>query len=60
MKTMPDSDHYLLVAMILHEIEENHKVPKIRTKMGSGEVTCSMTESAGYVLKKKKNRCNRI
>jgi len=33
----------------MHEIEENHKVPKRETKMESEEVTCSMTESAGYV-----------
>jgi hypothetical protein len=28
----------------LHEIEEDHKVPKGRTKMGSEKVICSTTE----------------
>jgi hypothetical protein len=32
----------------LNYITENHKAPKGKTKMGSGEVKCSTTESVKY------------
>jgi hypothetical protein len=34
------------MALVPHQIEENHMDPKAKTKMEFGEVICSMTESA--------------
>jgi hypothetical protein len=51
-----DSDHNLLVAKDLLQIEENYKVPKEKTSMGFGEIICSTTKSAGY--SRRETRCN--
>ena len=40
----------------LHQIEENHKVPKEKTTMGFGENVYSQTNSAGY--SRRETRCN--
>jgi len=40
----------------MHQIEENHKVPKEKTSMGFGEVVYSKTNSAGY--SRRETRCN--
>ena len=40
----------------LHQIEENHKVPKEKTTMGFGEIAYSKTNSAGY--SRRETRCN--
>jgi len=40
----------------LHQIKENHKVPKEKTTMGSGEIIYSKIKSAGY--SRRKTRCN--
>ena len=40
----------------LHQIEENHKVPKEKTTMGFGENVYSKTNSAGY--SRRETRCN--
>jgi len=40
----------------LHQIEENHKVPKDKTTMGFGETVYSKTNSAGY--SRRETRCN--
>jgi hypothetical protein len=36
----------------LHQIEENHKVPKEETTMGFGEIVYSKINSAGYSRRK--------
>ena len=48
-----DSYHNLLD---LHQIEENFKIPKEKTKMGFGEIICSMTKSEGY--SRRETHCN--
>jgi len=40
----------------LHQIEENHKVPKEKTTMGFGEIIYSKTKSVAYT--RRKTRCN--
>jgi hypothetical protein len=51
-RTLPaadiDSDHNLLIAKIHTKMQKNHEIPKVKTKVASGEITCSMKESARY------------
>jgi hypothetical protein len=55
-QTMPgadmDSDHNLLVAKICTTLKKIMEVPRVKTKMGSGEVICSTTGSARYARRK--------
>jgi hypothetical protein len=41
---------------VLHQIEENYKVPKEKITVGFGEIICSMTKSAGY--SRRETLCN--
>jgi hypothetical protein len=55
-QTMPGADinfdHNLLVAKICTRLKKTNEIPKRRTKMGSGEVISSTTESVRYSRQK--------
>jgi hypothetical protein len=50
------SDHNLKVAKICTRLKKIIRFQKGKTKMVSGEVICSVTESAGY--SRRKTQCN--